>query len=1233
MDWGEVFDKLGDGINRSLEATSRGITRLFGNSNERQIKRLQPNVARINSFESQMQALTDEELRGLTPTFRERLAKGETLDDLLPEAFAACREAGRRFLKMRHYDVQLLGGMVLHSGKIAEMVTGEGKTLVATLPAYLNALAGKGVHVVTVNDYLARRDAEWMNPLYTGLGMSVGAIQSSMSPWERIPVYGCDITYGTNNEFGFDYLRDNMKWSRDEQCQKHLYYAIIDEVDSILIDEARTPLIISGAATDNPEQFAMAHRIAAQLKKDVHFEVKEKEHTCHLTDAGVIEAEKLVGVDTFYSPANMHWPHFIDNALKALHLYRRDKEYIVDNGEIIIVDEHTGRKMIGRQWSDGLHQAVEAKEGVKIKEETQTLATITFQNFFKLYDKISGMTGTAMTEATEFYKIYKLDVVAIPTNRPLRRVNHPDTIFATEKEKWQAVVDEVKHVHRTGRPVLVGTTSVENSEKLSSLFDRAGIKHEVLNAKFVERESEIVAQAGRRGAVTIATNMAGRGTDILLGGNPEIQAWAMLKNTYNSRLDVPPEVWRDTVGPLEGPMKDEGRQIAEPPPTIELAKTIHKCKDPERFTQIVDEASDYERRNPDVLAERRGIVDAEEVKQLNELVDLYHLARPGGLHIVGTERHDSRRIDNQLRGRSGRQGDPGSSRFYLSLEDELMRKFMGDGVRSLLQRLGMKDGERIVSPMVSRRIDGAQKKVEERHYESRKYLLEMDEIMDVQRKRVYGFRQEVLEGRPCRELVLEMADRQIEKMVTEFTDRYYGPKAFAAFAGDRLGAKFEDREFTRCDFEQASRLAKEEALREAEGTVATLVDENLPEDGDKSEWSWSSLASQVNSLWGLKLKDYELRRLGREKIGEFIFDHVKRTVDAVSLDAGEECFTADFGLRNLVGWFNQKFNADLDRNQIPDEKKTAPAAELADWLQDEVRRLYRRKEIHFPVEAAMNQFMAEKNVAGSSKYDREGLVAWAKQRFGVELDLMEIRELPRHRIVEKLLDVSANFYKDGAIFDAIEQKLSAQFPHANSSATVDKLQPLSQWSEQTFGRAMEFSDRTISRERTRWQLYSFAELQYRPELHLVERQVVLQFIDTAWKDHLYGMDHLKSGIGLRGYAGQDAKVEYKREGRVLFDEMWDSVDQKVVEILFRVEHADPGYVSHVFHATNAYHAQTTEFQPDIRQQQEAAIEQSRNGDTKTAPIRNKAAKVGRNEPCPCGSGKKYKNCHGKAGVR
>src|SRR5262249_55284605 len=686
----ELWDKTTDALTAVSEGVSDGLIRLFGNSNERQIRRMRPIVVAINELEPAMQALSDAELRGKTAEFRQRLAQGETLDDLLPESFAACREAGRRYLKMRHYDVQLMGGMVLHGGNIAEMVTGEGKTLVATLAAYLNALEGKGVHVVTVNDYLARRDAEWMSPLYNGLGLTVGAIQADMESAERQQIYGRDITYGTNNEFGFDYLRDNMKPTRELQAQGPLNYAIIDEVDSILIDEARTPLIISGPAFDDVRKYAEADRIARLLKKGAHFEVKEKERTCHLNDDGVREAEHLAGLESFYTPGNMEWPHLIDNALKAHHLYKRDRDYVVQpNGEVVIVDEFTGRLMIGRQWSDGLHQAVEAKERVKIKEENQTLATITLQNFFKLYKKLAGMTGTAMTEATEFYKVYSLDVVAIPTNRELVRHNYPDVIFRYEREKMQAILDEIREVHESGRPVLVGTTSIEKSEELSEMLSQYGIPHQVLNAKYHEREAEIVAQAGRRGAVTIATNMAGRGTDIILGGNPEFMAWADLKRLtdedgrplYHTRLDVPKTVWDQAVARYEPEMRTEGREVA----------TL------------------------------------------------------GGLHIIGTERHESRRIDNQLRGRAGRQGDPGSSRFFLSLEDDLMRKFAGEWVSAVLTRLGMQEGEAIESRMVSRRIEGAQKKVEERNFDIRKNLLEYDEVMDEQRKRVYSFRQSLLE--------------------------------------------------------------------------------------------------------------------------------------------------------------------------------------------------------------------------------------------------------------------------------------------------------------------------------------------------------------------------------------------------------------------------------------------------------------------------------------------------------
>ncbi|MEX0866980.1 MAG: DEAD/DEAH box helicase, partial [Pirellulales bacterium] len=635
----EIVSAFFGGVLRVFERT---LTSAFGSSNARYVKKLQPKVEAINALEPKYQAMSDEQLRDQTDAFRKRLAAGETLDDILVEAFALCREGGKRFLTMRHYDVQLIGGMILHSGAIAEMVTGEGKTLVATLPAYLNALEGKGVHVITVNDYLARRDMEWMGPLYLNLGLTVGAIYSGMEPDERQKSYACDITYGTNNEFGFDYLRDNMRTAargddrfpkHHQQAQGRLNYAIIDEVDNILIDEARTPLIISGPAHANLRRYTEADAIARQLKRDVHFEVNEKDRSAHLTDDGVREAEKLAGVESFYTAGNMEWPHLLDNSLKAHHVYKRDVNYVIKDGAIVIVDEFTGRLMEGRQWSDGLHQAVEAKEGVRVKEETQTLATITLQNYFKLYNKLSGMTGTAMTEAGEFWKIYKLDVVAVPTNREMQRREYPDVIYRTEQEKFEALADEieqinrwdtvelddgeqlvgtlvkesdglielqpqgtkktrsierakVRHLQKKGRPILVGTVSIEKSERLSHLLKKRGVEHEVLNAKQHKREAEIVAQAGRFGRVTIATNMAGRGTDIVLGGNPETMAWAILQDKYPTRLDVPDEEWDELVDKisLEQDMKAMGNQIR----------------------------------------------------------DL------GGLHIIGTERHEARRIDLQL---------------------------------------------------------------------------------------------------------------------------------------------------------------------------------------------------------------------------------------------------------------------------------------------------------------------------------------------------------------------------------------------------------------------------------------------------------------------------------------------------------------------------------------------------------------------------------------------------------
>ncbi|MFV1958364.1 MAG: preprotein translocase subunit SecA, partial [Planctomycetota bacterium] len=638
---------------------------IFGRRSDRIIKRVLPVVEQVNALEPGFVRLDDAALRGKTDEFRERIGRGETLDDLLPEAFAACREASKRALGQRHYDVQLIGGWALHNGFIAEMVTGEGKTLVATLAVYLNALPGEGVHLVTVNDYLARRDAAWMRPVYEALGLTVGTIQAPMSNEERIPEYRCDVTYGTNSEFGFDYLRDNMKIRKDSQVQRSLNFAVVDEVDSILIDEARTPLIISGPSEDDRAKYEEADAVARRLVPGEDFEVKEKEHQCVLTEEGQEKAERLAGVD-FWEAGESDWPHLLEQALRAHHIYKRDKDYVAKDGEIIIVDEFTGRLMEGRRWSDGLHQAVEAKEGIHPRAENQTLATITYQNFFKLYEKLAGMTGTAMTEAAEFWKIYHLDVLDIPTNRPLIRLEQDDMIYRTEPDKYRAVVEEVAQVHETGRPILVGTTSIEKSERISDMLRRRGIEHEVLNAKHHEREAEIVAQAGQPGRVTIATNMAGRGTDILLGPR---------------------------------------------------------------------------------VAER------------------------GGLHIIGTERHESRRIDNQLRGRAGRQGDPGSSQFFLSLEDDLMRIFAPEWVGRFLGRIGLEGGEAITAPMVTRAIVKAQKKVESRNFEIRKNLLEYDEVMDIQRKEVYGLRQALLEEdeehqrEVLEDFIAEVVGKHVEAML------------------------------------------------------------------------------------------------------------------------------------------------------------------------------------------------------------------------------------------------------------------------------------------------------------------------------------------------------------------------------------------------------------------------------------------------------------------------------------
>jgi preprotein translocase subunit SecA len=891
------------------------LTKIFGSQHEREVKKLLPLVAAINEMEPQIKRLSDAELRAKTAEFKTQLDNGASLDDLLIPAFAVSREAAWRAVHMRPFDVQLMGGMVLNKGRIAEMKTGEGKTLVGTLPVYLNALEGKGVHVVTVNDYLARRDSDWMGQIYKFLGLSVGVIQHDMPDADRKRAYGSDVTYGTNNEYGFDYLRDNMKFELESMVQRGHHYAIVDEVDSILIDEARTPLIISGPSEESIDKYYRIDRIIPRLTKGEEIDegdgkktttgdyvVDEKAHQAALTEEGVEKVEQLLGIRNLYDPENMEVIHGVNQALRAHALYQRDVEYLIKDGKIVIVDEFTGRMMPGRRWSDGLHQAVEAKEGVKIERENQTLATITFQNYFRMYKKLSGMTGTADTEASEFGEIYKLDVTVIPTNRDMIRQDRGDLVYRTAQEKWNAVVEEIREAQQKGQPVLVGTVSIEKSEMLSKLLNRPPkVPHVVLNAKYHEREASIVAQAGRKGAITIATNMAGRGTDILLGGNPEGLA----------RSEADPET------------------------------------EPEAYQAA------FERYQETCARER------EEVLAL------------GGLHILGTERHESRRVDNQLRGRSGRQGDPGSSRFYLSLEDDLMRIFGSDRIQGLMGRLGMEEGEAIEHGMVSKAIERAQTQVEGRNFETRKHLLEYDDVMNKQREAIYKLRRDILEGREGRDYVMGLA----------------------------------------------------------EDILDGLLDLHCPEKTDPQDWDLTGLRTEMLAYFNINAGGMNLDELGIDELRETL------------------------------------------------------------WKVIEER--YAEKE---------------------SRHDSEVIRGF-------------------------------------------------------------------------------------------------------------ERAIMLQSVDTAWKDHLLALDHLKEGIGLRGYGQRDPLQEYKKESFDLFDMMRERVENDIVQKLFRFEPMTEEQVIE-------QRARQQRAAPRIELSAPPKVEGQR--PQQAAANRGGEVKVGRNDPCPCGSGKKYKKCHGAA---
>jgi preprotein translocase subunit SecA len=975
------------------------LAKVIGTQNERELKRLRPLVTKINDLEPAIRELSDTGIRTRTGELRERVARGEALDEILPEAFAVAREGGRRVLNMRHFDVQLIGGMVLHAGRIAEMKTGEGKTLVATLPAYLNALEGKGVHVVTVNDYLARRDSEWMGRLYRFLGMSVGVIQHDLNDLERQAAYGSDITYGTNNEFGFDYLRDNMKFELAQFVQRGHHFAIVDEVDSILIDEARTPLIISGPAEESTDLYYEVDRIIPKLKPGAvtqgnvraedrealettgDYLVDEKHKTVQLTESGMAKAEQLLAhrlapdSGGMYDPVNMPLLHHIHQGLRAHAIFRLDVDYMIKDGQVVIVDEFTGRLMPGRRWSDGLHQAVEAKEKVKIERENQTLATITFQNYFRKYKKLSGMTGTAETEAEEFHKIYKLDVIVAPPNRPLGRKEEPDSIYRTEKEKYDAILNDIVEKQESGRPTLVGTVSIEKSERLGGMLKRRGIKHVVLNAKYHAQEAEIVAQAGRRSTVTIATNMAGRGTDILLGGNPEFMARQQcLADHIAERLPKGQEKYID----------DE-----------EFVYFYHL----DSFYRAPREA--YDR----IFAELKQQTDAEH----EEVVAL------GGLHIIGSERHEARRIDNQLRGRAGRQGDPGSSRFYLSLEDDLMRIFGSGRIAGLMQRLGMEEGVPIEHGMVTKAIERAQRQVEAQNFATRKHLLEYDDVMNKQRENVYTLRRDLLEG-------------QIKLDEGETLDT----RAYVMSLAEDL----------------------------IDGLVAT--------------------------------------------------------------HAGEK-------------------------------------QEPQDW-------------------------------------DIEGLTRAASELFGIEaarIEALDLAEKSPDEMIEALLGLAVGAYEE-----------------------KERILP----------------DPAILRR--------------------VERDFMLQIVDAQWKDHLYALDHLKEGIGLRGYGQRDPLVEYKKESFTLFQAMKDRIDEEMVRYLWRLRPV----ITEAGEAGPGAQPPAAPVRPQPRRpppltlsggSQGAAPARSpmaaaaaaaggpprpaRTGgdDAPVKTVRRDEPKIGRNDPCFCGSGKKYKKCHGQ----
>jgi preprotein translocase subunit SecA len=1249
------------------------LTKVFGSRNERLLKRYRRIVEQINAQEPKVQVMSDLDLRNRTQELRAGIIAGAIkLEDVMPEAFAIIRESMDRHIgiraifnpetkfdpdtldddmleaydsvqrqmiatgeswmtvpipqelyatirkmypesrppyRARCFDVQIIGGLVLYEGKIAEMSTGEGKTFVAPLACYLRALQGMHCHVVTVNDYLVRRDAMWVMPSFHNLGLSVGYIQSDMEPGgeTRRKMYECDITYGTNSEFGFDFLRDNMKERLELQVQGPLDYAIVDEVDSILIDEARTPLIISGAAHDDAPKYRAADAVArkvmelhkpyAEAEKAVdaakraikaaegdkdkakdkaqkeaadrrreaaekqledaeekkkglvqYYEVELDRKSVHLTHEGIAAAQAAAGVGSFFVGENMEWPHLMENAMRAHVVYERDKDYVVERGqkgemEVVIVDEYTGRKMVGRQWSDGLHQSVEAKEKVPIKEETQTLATITLQNFFKMYKKLAGMTGTAQTEAEEFNKIYRLDVVTIPTNRPRIREDHEDRVYRTAPEKWEAIIDEIREVSQAGRPVLVGTTSVEKSEMLSDRLKRKyGIEHNVLNAKFHEREAEIIAEAGQQlknhhdetvGRVTIATNMAGRGTDIKL--------------------------------------------------------------------------------SPEAMS-------------------------AGGLHVIGTERHTARRIDNQLRGRSGRQGDPGSSRFYVSLQDELMAMFAGEWTIKVLSFLGMEEGQHIEDKRITKGIIRAQKKVEERNYLARKNLLEYDEVMDHQRTSFYGMRQRVLRGDHVDQIIWEMIGQAIEDAVDKYITQDYVASVIAEWARVNFEVQLDPGDLKGYrNINDLEPYLKDQARAEAETNLTSTLGEFMGEDeSDINSWDLKGLSSWAMSRFHVSLPVTQIKKMSPEEVEEKLREAAKEQINRRDVSGLLKYLEPLYAETELANWARDKFGIEVDPKEFlidPRSGNRKEAPDIEELIEKRAREAYARRELEYPIDHTLAFAFGGEEGSTDNPYAAEHVRNWVRGKYGLDLTIDQIRGMSVRQLRDRLIGLQEKFLRDGEL----DREIGALMAH--NLSVPDQIRAFNE----RFGTRLAEKDfkagpnEQIDMKQT---LADRARRHLRQELSDLEQFVLISIFDQSWKDHLWAMDALKSGIGLQAFAERDPRVIYKKEGFAYFKQMMIGVRDKVTDMIFKARVVGPLQARSAYRETAAVHQDAGGYGVAENVQATAAAvappaaeAQATGGGAEAGPakiktITREAPRVGRNDPCPCGSGKKFKHCCG-----